>query len=850
MPTFELALPAHLVFLPGLALLLVAAGLFAALGRWFDTVPRPVQAWIVALVVGLLGPALFFGHTVLPVGIQATQAPFEAYLETPRGNRLQADLLREVFPATVSLRHAVADGEWPLLAPYTGPGMPLLADPQSLALQPTSWLTAWLPPLDAMPLTMALRLLLALTFTFVLLRRLDLAVPAAAFGAASFGLSAFVALWLGWPLANSAALLPAVLYGVQRLADRGGRRDVALLGVALFTLLTGGHPETILHVLLLGVAFALDRALALWKGRVGNGAGSRKAVRIGVPRGRELWSFLWRGAAAGVVALALAAPVLLPAVDYLPQTMRARMVQGAAAHARSLPWMSAAWTTDRRQTGWPTWEANATAQVAPNAFGNHAFGDYWGPSNSNSDSGGFAGTLALAGALAVLGFGLRRRPGERLMLVVAAVTLAITLRIPPTTKLLFSLPLLDRSITAHGRMRILLAFALCYLAAASLDRWLRAETTTRRWAVAVGIAAGLAAWGHLAHPPGDPEQLIFLRLTSLTVQLTVALLGLLALRAADWRWHQPSSVERPQRKAWGVALITGIAAAELLFFHLPAWPPMPREVFPETPEISALQEFQTTPDAHRVVGLGATLLPNQQAVYGLPSPGITGPLKPAALNDIMAPLLFRAWSGADHFTARDHPLYQLLGVRYMLFPHDVRPPKWYSRRYRGLGGRVFERPGALPVAWLPESARRCTGGWTACLSEITDFATEARVEEQAPAPLQWLALADPPYVGDSLENWTYHGASHRSAEATLWQRRLLATSIFQDGGWRLLLDGEPRRTFLTNGPFIAAALPPGEHRLDLVHRPPGFLLGLLLAALGLAAVPWVLVPPRLREAPR
>ena len=80
----------------------------------------------------------------------------------------------------------------------------------------------------------------------------------------------------------------------------------------------------------------------------------------------------------------------------------------------------------------------------------------------------------------------------------------------------------------------------------------------------------------------------------------------------------------------------------------------------------------------------------------------------------------------------------------------------------------------------------------------------------------------------------------RAAEA-----RLLTGAVYQEGGWRLLVDGRPHPTVPTNGPLLGAWLPAGDHRLDLLYRPRRFAAGCLLTALALAtALAWLTPPPR------
>ena len=96
------------------------------------------------------------------------------------------------------------------------------------------------------------------------MRRQGLGAGPAVAGAFAYGLGGFVLLWVGWPIANVAALLPLVLYAAALCHQRGERKDLLLLALGGFSLLLGGHPETVLYafglVLAVLAAQALDRS--------------------------------------------------------------------------------------------------------------------------------------------------------------------------------------------------------------------------------------------------------------------------------------------------------------------------------------------------------------------------------------------------------------------------------------------------------------------------------------------------------------------------------------------------------------------------------------------------------------
>ncbi|HEX4496244.1 MAG TPA: hypothetical protein VIE43_11305 [Thermoanaerobaculia bacterium] len=757
-------MPFPLAPLPGLWVVFLALLLARGLRRLYDPVPwRCWLAWGVALVL-LLGAVLFAGRTMLPVGNLGDIPPFTAVVQgEPHGNFLQSDLILQIAPWLARVREAYAAGSWPLWNPLAGAGEPLLANPQSQALQPLAWLALPFPVVAGFGVAAALRLLVAFVFTWLFLRRQEISATVALAGSLAYGLAGFLQLWLGWPLAGSAAFLPVLLYAITLVDQRGARRDLALLALATAALLLVGHPETSLHVFLFAAAFALSRLLAR-------------------PAGRRL-ALLGAWTLAAAIGAGLAAPLALPAAEYLPKSQRAALLD--LRHERWRAGAAALGEEGHLSLG------RLIPIAAANAFGNDRYGDYWGERNTNEDATGFAGSVVLLGALAAawpLAAG-RRFPQERLMLATAAVCLAIVARPAWLVSIFEAVPVLRHSQSYHGRVTLLLNLAMVYGAASAWERWRRGEIRPRRFLLLGAALVPLIVWGYLAHAGPEAADFGALRWGSLAVQIAALALALLLLA-------RPGSSLR-------MSGLAAVAAAELIAFHLPAHPAARADLYdPVTPPIAFLQK--RLDPWYRMAGLGPLLRPNLASVYGLADLRSANAAKPAAVQEALRPINrfpLRATEGLD---APENPLYGRLAVRFLIAQPGtfVDPP--YERIFRRATAWIYQNPDALPFLYY---------------------------SPQAPGP-ETSGLD----LGTIEPEWL-------RARARLPRVRLLASSLYQDGNWKLLVGGGRRPTTLANGPFLAAWLPPGEADLDLLYRPGSFLAGLAVAALALAAgaalwAPW------------
>ncbi len=807
--------------LPGLYLLALVEALALLLRRGFDPLPARIRILFFAVLAVLFGGALFGGGVLLPLDNLRTAIPFRQLPPAvPPGHGLQGDLVHQITPWMYLVREGFFQGGWPLWNRSAGAGMPLLADPQAQVLQPLVGITYPLPLWPAIGVLAALRVWTALAFTFLLLRRQRLAEPAACFGALTYGCGGFLMLWLGWPVANSGALLPAALYAVTLNTERGWRRDRVFLTGALAALLLAGHPETMLYALALTALFLLSRA------------GAQAALR----GRREALRTLAGCSLPFLLAFGLAAPVLLPALDFLPTTARAAIVEHNLGGP--LPGFGEILLPGSAATG--AWRERAgerlAAIVAPRAFGN--LETYWGSSNAIEDGSGFAGSVALILALLALlpSRSSGRAPQERLMAWVLAGSLLLIAQPEGIGRFLIRIPGL-RATVAHQNHRILLlvSFTLAYLAACQLHRWLRNPPRRLRiagTALALGCGIGLAfaLW-----PPAASLKLGFdFQSPALAAQLSALALASFLLLLSEKRL-------RPRPAAWGIALI---ATCELVATFRPAHPPAPRRL--AYPQVEALRFLTARAGRNRIAGVGSSVLSaNFAALYGLSDVRVNNPSLPITYEAATFPIQRRSLTGHATFGRPSHPLYGLLGVRYIVARPGV--PIGLPLVFRDPSAWIYERPGALPTLFLPARAKpHLKGSWIDFLLRNPDFSARALVETVpspgSARPQVWKA-ADPAASRLTIQS---ERATHVAARALLAEPRLLASGVLQDGHWRVLANGIPLRPVTTNGTFVGAWLPAGELRVDLLYRPAPWCLGTLLCALALAIAGTLWSPPPAR----
>jgi hypothetical protein len=228
------------------------------------------------------------------------------------------------WPWTRIAAQSLAAGRVPFVNIAASGGEPLLANPNAVLLYPTVLLQKVFAPAAAFNLHYLLHVLWAFLGARALARRLGLGPGAAFFAAVAFAFSGIMMSY-GSAFANSAAAsswLPwcaaAALDLVRAGRPAAVRRAGAATAIAFGLQALGGEPALSVLTLLFSAFLA---AFEVFASREGRSIRARRLLAGGVP--------------AGILAAALASPLLLPLAQVFPMTYRGQHIYSERAFGAS-----------------------------------------------------------------------------------------------------------------------------------------------------------------------------------------------------------------------------------------------------------------------------------------------------------------------------------------------------------------------------------------------------------------------------------------------------------------------------------------------------------------------------------
>ena len=693
----------------------------------------------------------------------------------------------------------LADGRLPLWNPYAYGGAPFWADIQSAVAYPPNlalYLTAaavWgRLPLLALELSVLLHLGLSAALTYGFARRHLGDRGGALLAALCFGLGGYLS---GYPMLQLAILegvtwLPLLLWAIERAADgdaaADGGQQSAKSGarrprpdpwqaLALALIILAGHPQTALHLGIIGLGFAL------WMGW-----GWARSLR---PTATYLLSAL--------LALLLSASGWLPALDFMRRSTRA-----SADYAML-------------SGGFPP--AELLGALLPGLT-------HWSPL--------YLGLLPLVLALAAMGRWLRAEAGGDRPLAPAGDGMAAPVEelAPPAIWPILGLAALLLSLGRHAfafdlfyllapgfdlfrgqeRAAVAVSFSGAMLAGWALARWRRGDGGIGRAVALGGVAA--AGLGALLAAVAAPE-----------LRAAAGRLSLLGLAAAALAGG--AATGRLSRRALTAALmllVLGDLYLATAGVNLQAGAPAELN---GGAIVAALRESapQRVENDHR-------LPPNFGMLHGVEATSGASPLKLAhweALRSGLADQPARWWDlmAVSHVLTWKDRL-DLPSERLLSQGNAAEPI--YLHRLESAG----------PQLWWAASAE-AVGDDTAALARLrdpdfpvfshvllhddapTDAAAEGALASSAPAPGSDVALAD-------------RGTGFVSARTQSGAPGWLVFSEVHDPGWRAWVDGSAAPVLRADLALVAVPVPAGEHEVLLRYTAPWVWRGIAVGLLGLA----------------
>ncbi|MGH2721272.1 MAG: hypothetical protein ACRDJO_06670, partial [Actinomycetota bacterium] len=533
-------------------------------------------------------------------------------------------------------------GSVPLWTPYQAGGSPLAANMQSAVFDPLM-----LPVhLDPTPLMWDLSFLAVFAAgtlaTYVLARVLGLGRTAAFVAAAVHFLSGFFFMNSNNQFVRVYLYLPAVFLGVELVARSASRLRVVLLGALIAGTVLAGMPEASFFVLGAAAAYGVYRTIR----------GPRAAGRL---------RMLARLAAAAVLGLALAAPVLLPFAEYL----------GVSVHGHG-PGVGLTADDPRRAIHWVLPLLNgppARPLVVPSAVHD------------------WVGMAAVAlGAVALSAPRTLARTGGAFFGGCAAVVLLKQFGVPPF-QWLGLLPLADQTIFPVFAVPVA-AFCLAMLAGTGVQAVAQGEVRPGRSSIALLavlalVAAGLAANRAVleAAPAGDLVRHLGVAAGALfLVSVAVTLAG------------------RGRRTAGALVALVAVVCVLSLFVPHGIYPRR-TDPYAAPPWLEAVR--RPVAGAARVAGFGGALYPNTAGVFGLQDVRVLEALYVDRyvryVRTFVEPEFDDRFTGhpgdeATRPNVDSNPMWDLLGVRYLFAAGGQAVSPFLNRLFAAVPAAADLRP--------------------------------------------------------------------------------------------------------------------------------------------------------------
>ena len=436
---------------------------------------------------------------------------------------------------------------------------------------------------------------------------------------------------------------------------------------------------------------------------------------------KRAWLMRLRVPVGGAIAgLALSAPAWVSVLEQVLVSTRLADLHRMGGHAATYP-LTAGW-----------------AMISPNGFGNPVRHNWSWIYNYSIVAVSYVGLVVLALFATGMLTG-RVAIRERLWAIYAVLLWLVALGWSPIGKLFNAVP--PFSITANDKLRVVALFFAAVVAAHALERF------SRWYAVAATLCGGAAVYVYALRPS-------MLRPWDLVAAATVMVLAILPRRMIPVGAVVLLAIDLFVLNSGFNALVDS------------------RYYKPRLPIVEELRRIAPA-EPYRVAGLEWMFLPNASAQYEVEDVRGTDPMSYDVYTELLKPIVVDDRSiDFDRLVNVNHPLMDVLNVRYLLTEPGAQPGGRWKEVYRGADGAIFENPSVRPRFWVDE--------------------------------------------GDGDVRIRQRGPSRFRVEVTARTPVRVASSQGAGPGWSV--GGGERLP----GVFVGFRLPAGNHSIDVTYRPWSF----------------------------
>jgi hypothetical protein len=697
------------------------------------------------------------------------------------------------YPMKHVVREAVRSGEFPYWNRLYSGGAPLAANPAYELFYPPQWLVYVLPFHFGVQLHILLHFAIAMTGMFVLLRRLGTSIAAAAFGSIAFVFcGSYVSLSSKLPILFSISWLPLALWLLMRFAEsRTAARLLPLASVLAMQWILG-EPTVAMQTWAIIGGWALLRIVR----------GSEKAKRIAVTLGTAV-----------AASLLLAAVQLLPAIDFVRDTVRTK-------------------TFDFRVVAnWSTPPIRLVELILPGvlrhvsaANGNALITTIYPFRADAYLTEIYAGLLIVL--LAIAGVFARVR-GRWLFLGTTAASVIVALgEHTPLLQILYDTRLFS-AVRFPEKFLLTAAFAIAVWSAIVFDRLMAGDARVIRWTASLAIVWLLVSVILLL----NFDEKSYFAINAARAGIVAAFLWLIRTR----RSHAIAIA--------GIVLV----AADLWYGTLNAVPRARREFFDPPPVLAAVDPSQPYRIFNEVAWQGWEGDPVVNQLFDVPpGPALWWLMRNSAFPEIPAlrgvPLAMEDDIDLTSLTNTDDFRAAFKGARSTHLPDADAP---YARM-SNVGWRVRLRPVTAPlpadvtkaapaeIVPVPRTERYSFAGRLERVPDAGGF--RYALEHNAADPSVAYIAAEPFAPAPARVTRVRETANSATIAVTATGRAFLVASVTGHRYWSATIDGHPAPLIATNIAYQGLVVPAGTHTIAMRYRNPFVPIGAAISFFTLIAL--------------